>query len=358
MINLKKNCLTVALVLVGAFALTVPGWAQKNYLDEKIPIESHIGENVVNLGVDPSGVAFNSYSVTYDCAPCYLGFGTDRFDFKLTVPMDVKVEVSDCCVEGDRYEARINNRGVDEDGDTDFNNHEEDTIFGREVTNVPVYVYADLGTITLKPGDWTIRIRDIQFQCGTFNPGCAAGYTVRITFSAPTWVPCTVIESCFDPNNPFGIDPETQPECLDQSIPCIIEVAVDVKPESCPNPLNPKSKGVLPVAVLGSEDFDVNLIDPVSIKLAREGYEGQGVSPLRWTYEDVATPFEGELCECHDLNGDGYMDLTLKFNSQELVADLELDGVIGETIPLILTGNLKDEFGGIAIEGSDCVRIK
>lgn len=358
MINLKKNCLTMALVLVGAFLLTVSGWAQKNYIDEELLIKSHIVENVINLGVDPSGVVVNHrYSDTYDCAPCYLGFGQDRFDFKLTIPMDVQVEVMDCCIEGDRFEARINNKGVDEDGDADFNNHEEDTIFGREVINVLVDVYADLGTITLKPGDWTVRIRDIQFQCGTTNPGCPAGYWVRITFSAPTGVPCTVIESCFNPNNAVGVDPEEQPECLDHSIPCIIKVAVDVKPESCPNPLNPKSKGVLTVAVLGTEDFDVNLIDPATILVAREGYEDPGVSPLRWAYEDAATPFEGELCECHDLNGDGYMDMILKFDTQELVATLALVDVIGETIPLILTGSLKDEFGGIAIEGSDCIKV-
>jgi len=36
-----------------------------------------------------------------------------------------------------------------------------------------------------------------------------------------------------------------------------IEVPVDIKPTSCPNPLNVKSRGVLPVAILGTADFDV-----------------------------------------------------------------------------------------------------
>ncbi|MHC4648611.1 MAG: hypothetical protein ACYTBJ_24405, partial [Planctomycetota bacterium] len=39
-----------------------------------------------------------------------------------------------------------------------------------------------------------------------------------------------------------------------------VQVAVDIKPGSCPNPLNLASRGVLPVAVLGSEDFDVSSI--------------------------------------------------------------------------------------------------
>lgn len=137
--------------------------------------------------------------------------------------------------------------------------------------------------------------------------------------------------------------------------PCVIEVDIDIKPGSCPNPLNSKRKGVLPVAVLGTEGFDVTTIDPATIRLTREGYDG--VPPLRWSYEDVATPFEGELCECHDLNGDGYLDLTLKFSTQEVIATLGLEGEAGNTIPLLLTGNLKEEFDRTPIEGSDCVRV-
>lgn len=136
----------------------------------------------------------------------------------------------------------------------------------------------------------------------------------------------------------------------------VIPVFVDIKPGSCPNPLNLKSKGVLPVAVLGTEDFDVATIDPSTIRLTRESVECY-VEPLRWSYEDVATPFDGELCDCHDLNGDGYMDLTLKFDTQELVNCLALEEVAGETIPLTLTGNLKEEEGGTPITGQDCVRI-
>lgn len=146
---------------------------------------------------------------------------------------------------------------------------------------------------------------------------------------------------------------------LEKVVPTVeTPVYVDIKPGSCPNPLNLKGKGVLPVAILGTEDFDVMTVDPATILLTREGYEETGAPPLRWAWEDVATPFEGELCDCHDLNGDGYMDLTLKFDIQELVLVLELDTLAGETTPLILMGNLKEEDGGTPIKGRDCVRIK
>ncbi len=132
-----------------------------------------------------------------------------------------------------------------------------------------------------------------------------------------------------------------------------ITVSVDIKPGSCPNPLNVKSRGVLPVAVLGTKNFDVMSIDPASIRLSREGISGN-VAPIRWSYDDAGTPFAGELCDCNDLTGDGYKDLTLKFKTQELVEMLDLDQVGGK-IPLTLTGMLTS---GTDISGKDCVRVQ
>ncbi|MHC4336466.1 MAG: hypothetical protein ACYSTG_00750, partial [Planctomycetota bacterium] len=92
-----------------------------------------------------------------------------------------------------------------------------------------------------------------------------------------------------------------------------IAVVVDIKPGSCPNPLNVKSKGVLPVAILGSEDFDVNAVDVASIRLA-------GVAPIRGSYEDVGAPvIDANDCNCTEDGPDGYLDLTLKFKTQEIV---------------------------------------
>jgi hypothetical protein len=135
-----------------------------------------------------------------------------------------------------------------------------------------------------------------------------------------------------------------------------LPVAIDIRPMSCPNPLKIKSKGVISVAILGTDNLDVSAVDPATVKLNREGVE-YGVSPLRFAYEDVATPFEGELCDCHDLGPDGYLDLTLKFDVPELVEKLELADVAEENIPLILTGNLKQEFDDIPISGGDCVLV-
>jgi hypothetical protein len=129
-------------------------------------------------------------------------------------------------------------------------------------------------------------------------------------------------------------------------LPLVVEV--DIKPGSCPNPLNVKDKGVLPVAVLGTEDFDVFNIDPASIRL-------EGVAPIRSSYEDVAAPVSNKSddCDCTTEGPDGYLDLVLKFDVQEIVA--ALGGMYdGDIYLLTLTGETID---GTPIEGTDCVVI-
>jgi hypothetical protein len=132
-------------------------------------------------------------------------------------------------------------------------------------------------------------------------------------------------------------------------------VPVDIKPGSCPNPLNVKSQGKLPVAVLGTVDFDVTTIDPLTIRL-------EGVAPIRSSLEDVATSFEPltgkEDCDldCTEEGPDGWLDLTLKFDTQEIVDALG-DEIDSGCRVLTLTGHLKEEFGSTPIEGEDVVLI-
>jgi hypothetical protein len=183
--------------------------------------------------------------------------------------------------------------------------------------------------------------------------------------SGPTWVQYCYGAGCVYATmqtSEWGYSHQSRPQLLLNEISCLqdcecyLKVDVDIKPGSCPNPLNLKSKGVLPVAVLGTEEFDVTTIDPLTILLSREEVE-EGVGPIRSDYEDVATPFEGELCDCHDLDGDGYLDLTLKFKTQDLVVELKLDEVAGDEIPLTLTGNLRESEDGTPIKGADCIWV-
>lgn len=159
-------------------------------------------------------------------------------------------------------------------------------------------------------------------------------------------------------------------------IPDYIIALIDIKPGSCPNPLNINAaaveglnedsgqlfemsakikpeqtisrRGVLPVAILGTADFNVSDINPATITL-------EGVSIIRSAPEDVASPVyePTENCECNTLGPDGYMDLTLKFD-QTLIVEALGDMAVGDIIPLTISGEL---FDGTPFEGSDCVVI-
>jgi len=126
-------------------------------------------------------------------------------------------------------------------------------------------------------------------------------------------------------------------------------VFVDIKPGSCPNAFNPTKKGVLPVAILGTFGFDVTTIDPASVMAAGE------VPPVRWAYEDVATPYVGGAGGCTTLESDGILDLTLKYDALEVAGALDLESDGGELMPLSFSGTLKES--GTVIQGEDWLRV-
>jgi len=133
-------------------------------------------------------------------------------------------------------------------------------------------------------------------------------------------------------------------------LPPVIEVPIDIKPGSCPNPVNTKDRGVLPIAILGTADFDVSQVDPVTVKLA-------DVPPLRWASEDVSTPYYDPLNDCYSCNtmgADGFMDMTFKFDAQEFIAALGQDINDGDCVIVELTGSL---FDGTPIVGHDIIKI-
>jgi hypothetical protein len=114
------------------------------------------------------------------------------------------------------------------------------------------------------------------------------------------------------------------------------EITIDIKPDSNPNNINLKSKGVVPVAVLTTNDFDASDVDPDTVEFA-------GASPVRWTIEDV--------------DDDGDEDMLFHFKTQ----NLELDENSKEatlTATLIGTTTRETTEGEVVIQGTDEVCIK
>lgn len=218
-----------------------------------------------------------------------------------------------------------------------------------------------------------------------------------VTYGVPVWAPDGTKIACYGyagyqheiyTMNPDGTElmnytntPDLSEVLWDWQLTPMLFVNLDIKPGSCPNPLNVKSPGedwlwvgdedeeqdadatstvmskpkqnrhkkaVLPAAILGSTDVDVMEIDLNTVML-------NGVPVLRWAYEDVATPMsdDSEECECNSDGPDGYTDLTLKFLRDEIIASLG-EVYDGQVISLTFSGQLID---GTPFEGSDCILI-
>lgn len=120
-------------------------------------------------------------------------------------------------------------------------------------------------------------------------------------------------------------------EGIGEAITALVEAAteaaleIDIKPGSDPNSINPKSRGVIPVAILTTEDFDAATVDPETVVFA-------DASPVHYTVEDV------------DRDGDN--DLILHFRTQDT-------GIAPSDTEACLTG---ETLGGVLIEGCDSVR--
>ena len=175
-----------------------------------------------------------------------------------------------------------------------------------------------------------------------------------------------------DGNPRFVDDPDTRdtgngdPPIVDMGpyefqVAGIIEASLDIKPGSCPNSFNRNSHGMLPAAILGNDDFDAAQIDISSISLSRSDGIGGSIAPNEGppgphsVLDDVATPFDGEPCDCHELGGDGLTDLVMHFSSPELVETLELNDLPADAqVLLTVSGELID---GSPFTATDCIRL-
>ncbi len=156
----------------------------------------------------------------------------------------------------------------------------------------------------------------------------------------------TPAEGCSDQNNDGFCDaPRIVPgSARNDNLPWtkpfgqqVITVAIDIKPGSASNPLNPRSRGTTPVAILSTESFDASTVDLSTVSLAGAGVVMKKNGAYQAALEDV--------------NGDGRPDLVIHVDTQ--TSGLEaLNGY--ETGTLTLEGRT---YSGASIQGSDSVSI-
>lgn len=109
-----------------------------------------------------------------------------------------------------------------------------------------------------------------------------------------------------------------------------LTLAIDIKPGSFPNSINPGSRGSIPVAILALGAFDPLTLDRASLRFGPTGGE--------------ATP---SRCAAEDVNGDGRLDLVCHFSTQASAFQA------GDTV-----GRLRGQtVAGVNASGSDSVQI-
>ena len=107
-------------------------------------------------------------------------------------------------------------------------------------------------------------------------------------------------------------------------------VAMDIKPGDNPNMVNPRSRGVIPIAVLSTETFDASLIDVASLRF---GATGKEAAAIRGVLDDV--------------DADGDTDLLVFFSSQD--SDIDCETLFTYISGVTMTGP--------AIAGTDSVAM-
>jgi hypothetical protein len=112
----------------------------------------------------------------------------------------------------------------------------------------------------------------------------------------------------------------------------LLAAAIDIAPDDAANRLHPVGLGFTRVALLGSEDFDVSEIVRETLRFGPAG----------------AAPAPGNDTRPRDLNGDGFVDLFVRFPTRDA-------GIAFGDTEACVSGELSD---GTAFEGCDAIETR
>jgi uncharacterized repeat protein (TIGR01451 family) len=126
------------------------------------------------------------------------------------------------------------------------------------------------------------------------------------------------------PLRPDDTDPDqgNNTASVDLEVECVVPVAINIKPHSDPNSINPKSGGRIPVAVLTTVageyglplGFDATSIDPLSVRF---GPRAEVWAETGGAFESHGRGHVEDSYELDERTRDGDLDMVLHFRSRE-----------------------------------------
>jgi hypothetical protein len=181
----------------------------------------------------------------------------------------------------------------------------------------------DAGSTEGQNGQWDARIDN-------FTLPATGLYTIGVSSQPRTFQDGGTLSS-----NTLGSNSNGTYTLLISGVKCGIRIDAKIKLGGTPEdgaPVNPRSKGNIPVSLLSSPEFDTPEVDQQSLRF---GARGDEASWLRCNKADM------------DMNADGKPDLVCHFDTQTAAFD-------AGSIEGIVTGSLKD---GRRFEGRSPLKI-